>query len=156
MGLNYRGSIRGMLDSLPYQVKNLDLVDFLNTMVNLHYKVNYFELNPKTMDSRLLPCLFHPKTLKGSELAPLVIIKKDEESIECFDPVEEKTFTYAIDAFPYTRGLNYFFKPLTEVDTNAETISQNVPPTTFQWMRNIFFRFKGIFIQVIFFSIISK
>lgn len=154
--LGFVGSIRQVIDALPYQAKYIDLVDFLNTMVNLGFKVNTSDASFKKMDARLTPCLFFPFTKLRKRGNPIVIIKKEDDQLEVFDPYTEETQIITVNHFTNKHGQAYFFKELTNFDTDEETITSNIPPTAMAWLRNIFFRFKSLFIQVIFINIISN
>lgn len=154
--LEYKGSIRQFVDALPFSKGNLDLVDFLNTMVNLGFKVNNRIISLKKLDSRLTPCLFINSQFKQTYKNPLIINSKNGDIVEIFDPLNDETIEVDLSKENGYKGQAYFFKSLTEVESDTETITQSIPATPKLWVKNIFFRFKALFIQIFVISVISN
>jgi len=156
--LNFKGSIRQFVDSLPFQGEEIDLINFLNTMVNLGYKVKRDQINLNKFDSRFTPCLFFPpeENEVTGQTRPWVITDVVEDNqLKIYFPEIKREKLYPIDQLNY-KGVVYFFRETKEYDSDSEIITKNIPPTPWAWFRGILFRFKSLFLQVILCNTISN
>jgi len=156
--LGFRGSIRQFVDSLPFQGEEIDLINFLNTMVNLGYRVKRDSTNLSEFDSRFVPCLFFPpeeNEITGQKRPWVITGVNEKDEIKIYFPEIKKESFYPKEKLDIT-GTTYFFREIKEFDVDTEIITKNIPSTPAAWFRGILFRFKKLFLQVILCNTISN
>ncbi len=124
--LGWRGSDMHLAEAMPHLTGAVDLSDLLNVMANLKFGSRSLETNMRTLDPRMLPCLFI-----DADGHALVLVKSDGASLLAFDS-DTKAYR-EID--PDTRtGTAFFF---TQVDSRGHSLYHPQPG----WFRKVLARF---------------
>lgn len=127
--LNWLGNPRHVAEALPHFADDLDITGLRNTMANLNFTSRPARVRLKSIDPRLLPCLFLPD--RGGALVVRTIQGK---TITAFDGGTRETGPYAR---PRAWGTAYFFTPLEPDDGQA--LRQTVG-----WFALMSQRFRGL------------
>lgn len=128
--LGWRGQTRFLFEALPHFADTLTLTELRNTLAKLHFKTDPVDnVDLRTVDSRLYPCLFVNESEK-----PYVLLAKDDEGIKVFDS-ELKSEIYLDEN--ELNGTAYFISSEHATQTNKKEQVQ-----TDNWVTDLFLRFK--------------
>ena len=125
--LGWKGGMRSFLNSYPYDYRNFEVSDMMNTMANLGFIVKKSSGNLKNLDVRLLPCLFVDKNEQAH-----VLIKLEKNCFFSFDGDLSEFTTIDLDE---ETGDFYFFENLSDSSKNPEREQQD-------WFSKFFIRFR--------------
>ncbi len=137
--LGWKGGKRTFLNALPYDYRDFDIHDMMNTMANLDFKVNTSRGTLNRLDIRLLPCLF-----VDSNQNPHVLISREEKGLFCF---EGASSSFQSLPLPGKSGDFYFFDHLDDTVKNPEREQSN-------WFSNFFTRFRKPIFMAFFISLL--
>lgn len=137
--LGWKGGKRTFLNALPYDYRNFDVHDMMNTMANLGFRVKWTSGKLSKLDTRLLPCLF----IDNNEQA-WVLLSYEKNGFFCFNG-ESSNFE-ALDP-EHKAGKFYFFKNLSDSSRNPEKEQS-------EWFSTFFTRFKKPLIISLFLSLL--
>ncbi|MCK5098537.1 MAG: hypothetical protein KAR45_10575, partial [Desulfobacteraceae bacterium] len=137
--LEWQGGKRTFLNALPYDYRDFNTHDMMNTMASLGFKVNYSKGSLKKLDPRLLPCLYVNK--KNN---PYVLINQEKGGYFCFEGASSSFITIKINSEP---GTFYFFQNLAESVKNPEKAQQ-------EWFSTFIARFQKPIIMAILLSLL--
>lgn len=143
--LDWRGKAGQICEALPHVPGSLDMVDAINTMVNLGYHVQSARIRLHEADHRLAPCLFVADEKAAGE-CPLVLLPNPEKTgVLAYNPADEHIGPGL--EHPDLAGTLYTFTPLNRELRQRNTISDQVKPRPWAWFRDLLRRFDSIFIQ---------
>lgn len=133
--------IQRILESLPYDVQQMDEADFLNTMAHLGYFCRKAQSGLDDIDTRLLPGVFIPSTGAPS----IAINREDTGALLFFDPVSK--MVSGVPPSLDRSGDIWFFQ---RYDENRTSISKFMRQGSgYSWFRALLGRFRGTFAQII-------
>jgi ATP-binding cassette subfamily B protein len=125
--LQWRGNLRQLAESLPHMTEALDIAGLRRVMANLGFTAHVFRTRLKTLDPRILPCLFLPDggdarvifrheadkgfvTFNGGKLQPESLAPNDTAGeVHVFRPVEVANTN---EPSSWTRGVFARFHPV--------------------------------------------
>lgn len=150
--MSWKGNIMHICEALPYQSNSPDIIDFVNSMANLGYTNHHYNLDIHNIDTRLLPCLFVQFDNNGNRIGDAMVIfhKNDDGKFKFYSGktknIEESAFDQNLT------GVAYFFH---EIDLEeSESILNLMSQSGIGWFRSLFTRFRKIFLQVFFSSLV--
>lgn len=135
-----------VFESLPYTggvkaAREIDVLDILNTIVNLGFSSHDVQVDLKDIDQRLMPCLFVPDDKPSS---PIVLMSWQGDKLKAYIPKKNKI----VDFIPNSvNGRLYFFERL-----DQERLEENLKTKKgagLTWFDVIFSRFKPVMRQII-------
>jgi len=134
--LNWMGNPRHVAEALPHFAEDLDITGLRNTMANLNFSSRPARLRLRSIDPRLLPCLFVPD--KG---AALVVTDIDGPSLIAFDGGSREQ-----GPVKRTRrsGTAYFFTALEPEDQQQAARQQRVG-----WFNLMVRRFHALVVRML-------
>lgn len=132
--------VQRILEALPYDTREMDEADFLNTLAHLGYFCRKANTELDDLDERLLPAVFI-----GENNIPCIILSRDDSgSLQFYDPISK-----LVSTVPPALGKNgtiWFFQ---RFDENRTSLSKFMRKGSgHSWFRALLNRFKGTFAQV--------
>jgi len=140
-GLKWRGSPRRVAESLPHLADSLDLSGFRSIMATLGYDSHPYTTRFRSIDKRLLPCLFVPK----DSTAKIVLDWTAEEGFRYFDP---ETVSVQTSQNLNEVGEAYVFRFNEDAEEHAAQAREG-------WTKNVILRFKGFMLLTFGITILS-
>lgn len=135
--LNWHGSKRKLIESLPYLYKKLDFDGFLKIMRLLGFESNQFRSRLNKLDERIAPCVFFSKKSKKI----LILKEKKIDGWLCFDAYQKKEI---IQDLTNDEGVVCFFNQKNEKEKDLSS----------SWLRNVIRQFKPLLTLVLIISFI--
>jgi ATP-binding cassette subfamily C protein/ATP-binding cassette subfamily C protein LapB len=133
--LKWKGNPRHIAEALPHFANDLDITGLRNVLATLNYTSRPERLRLGAIDPRLAPCLFLP-----DDGAALVVLTIGADGVEVFDGSIETNVTISQ---PIQKGTAYFFSAVS-ADSGASG----------SWFRTIIDRFRPLFWQVFFVTLV--
>lgn len=132
--------VQRIMESLPYDTRDMDEADFLNTLAHMGYVCRKAETDLEDIDERLLPGVFIPPS--GM---PSIILNRDENgSLLFYDPVSKLVSTVP-PSFDKD-GKVWFFQKYDENRAATSKFMRKGSGNT--WFGALLGRFSGTFAQV--------
>lgn len=110
--LGWKGGKRTFLNALPYDYRDFNIHDMMNTMASLGFKVNSSKGSFSKLDTRLVPCLCVNKKNE-----PYVLLNYEKKEFLCFEGASSSFKTIKINSSASTF---YFFDNMTKSAINPE------------------------------------
>ena len=138
--LNPKCKFLDIIESLPYQLNQLDELSFLNSLAHLGYVGQKSDTHIDDIDTRLLPALFIPKNSN-----PLIILgRTDKEELYFYDPISK-----LISHNPSTIEKNGKIILFKKYDADASPTSKFIRNGTgHSWLRALIGRFSQTITQI--------
>ncbi len=141
--VKWRGSPRQVAEALPHLVEALDLSGFRSIMSTLGFNSRSYTTQFKSIDTRLLPCLFVPEN--GS--AKVILDWNAKNGFRVFNST---TVTVETGQTYHETGEAYIFEPLVTDDEPKSLVSKG------GWLRTVFARMKMFAILMFAITFISS
>jgi len=125
--LGWKGGKRAFLNALPYDFRDFDTHDMMNTMANLGFRVKPASGKLNKLDTRLLPCLFIDRKNQA-----YVLLSLENDGYFCYSG---ETGNFEILDLGWKTGEFYFFEDLSESSRNPEKEQKD-------WFSIFFTRFR--------------
>lgn len=161
-GLKWEGEVNTIIQSVPHEAHQFDLLDLTNTMANLGYQTREIDFQFDSIDPRLLPCLFIPEQVRDQNQDPthrhdyiIIVLSRTEDDYEVYNPQTQRVSSIPITHF--SQGRAYFFTSLSNEELFTDDIVAQIHPNPYRWFQGILYRMKSQLNQGIlltFFSIL--
>lgn len=134
--LGWHNYARELLEALPHFSPDIDIGSLRNILVNLGYESTAIKSRIHAIKSDYFPCLFVANNSKV-----YLLINKDEDTYEYFDPETSSKHSGALDNL---KGTAYVF-----TDTHNSHGTHNAVANSHGWFYNVLHRFKGMIVHLL-------
>lgn len=138
LSLNWKGTYRQLIESLPHFADDLDLTDFINVLVRLNYNNEKKRLSLKSVRASFMPCLFLP-----DDGPAIILLSKEDNKLEVIDGSSGENKSMVASSLHGT--LYRFF----QFDADKAIVTKE--PESFS---EIFYRFRPLIIQILILTVL--
>lgn len=131
VALEWRGTYRQLIESLPHFSEDLNLTEFLNVMVAINYNHDKKHMRLNDVSEKFMPCIFIP-----ADGTAMILLKRNDDNVEVVDGKTGQKILVSKNLL----GTVYRFVPFP-----ADAISLAKQPESFSGM---FHRFRPLIIQI--------
>ncbi|MFK8047880.1 MAG: peptidase domain-containing ABC transporter [Halioglobus sp.] len=129
---------RELLEAVPHFARELDLIDLRNILVNLGY-----DSDPVTIDLQDVRDELYPALFIGNDGSVLVLTDRDDNSISCFDAIQNKYSVIPLGDINKS-GTAYLF-----TDKHPTHGVKQIQQNTSEWFGTLLSRFRKMIWQLL-------